>query len=45
MQIHLGFIKPVVDKTNHLLIAVDTTELVEGVFKKNIFGVDTVGLV
>jgi hypothetical protein len=37
--------KPVLDETNHLLIALYATELVERVFKKNILGVDAVSLV
>jgi hypothetical protein len=45
MEIHLGIIKPGLDKANHLLIAVDTSELVEGVFKIDIFSVDAIGLV
>jgi hypothetical protein len=45
MEIHFGFMKPVLDETNHLLIALYATELVERVFKKNILGVDAVSLV
>jgi hypothetical protein len=45
VEIQLRINKPVVDKTNHLLIAVDTPELIERVFKKDIFGVDAIGLV
>lgn len=45
VQIHLRIAKPGIDETDGLLIAIATSEFVEGIFKVYILGVDAVGLV
>ena len=45
MEFQFGIAEPGVDKTNHLLVSIYASELVEGVFEEDIGCIDAVGLV